>query len=261
MYVLAMQGAVKIPGLSWKGAVQMLGDILRFIGDPQHAYWQHTVDTLKLCFVPIILSLLIALPLGVLVAQRPFIAFIATNASGLIRAIPTLAVLAVIILYLKQIGFIPSVIALTALGIPPILLNTIAGLRGIDPASIDAARGMGMTPLQMLWRIRIPLVMPVVAAGVRTSAVQIVATMPIAAYVGGGGYGEYIFLGLSGEAHLDALLVGGISVALLALLVEFGFAALQRAVTPVGLRTGQQQAVTERSTAATAVSGGTPLAA
>jgi osmoprotectant transport system permease protein len=129
------------------------------------------------------------------------------------------------------------VAALTLLGIPPILLNTIAGLQGIDPAALEAGRGMGMTPWQVLVRIQIPLVLPVVAAGVRTSAVQIVATAPLAAYIGGGGYGEYIFEGLD-LFQTVPLLVGAGCVALLALLVEGGLAVLQRAVTPAGLRAG-----------------------
>ncbi len=124
--------------------------MLQFIADPQNTFWQHTIDTIKLSVAATALALAIGLPLGVLVARRPLLAFLATNLTGLVRAIPTLAVLFVMILVLKQIGFVPSVIALTALGIPPILLNTIAGLRGIDPAAVDAAVGMGMTRRRVL---------------------------------------------------------------------------------------------------------------
>lgn len=215
-------------------------EIASFIADPQHAFWQHTADTLALCIVPIVLSIVIAVPLGILVAPRPLAAFLATNLSGLMRAIPIVAALVIMVLLLNRIGFIPSVIALTALGMPPILLNTIAGLHGVDPAAVDAARGMGMTPLQMLARIQIPLVLPVVAAGVRTSAVQIVATVPLAALIGGGGYGEYILAGLADEVHQTDLLVGAICVALLALLTEALFAGVQWLVTPAGLRAAEQ---------------------
>lgn len=219
--------------------MQILGDMLRFIADPRQAYARRTIETLQLGVTPILLALLIALPLGVLVAQRPIAAFIAVNTSGLMRALPTLAVLVLIVTYVKVfgIGFGPTVIALTVLGIPPILLNTIAGLRGVDPAAVDAARGMGMTPLQVLTRIQVPLVLPVVAAGVRTSAVQIVATVPLATLIGGGGYGQYVLLGLADEVHTVDLLVGAVSIALLALLFEALFAAVQRYVTPAGLRT------------------------
>lgn len=215
-------------------------EIASFIADPQQEFWRHTVETLLLCIVPILLSIVIAIPLGILVAPRPFAAFLASNLSGLMRAIPTVAALVIMVLLLKRIGFVPSVIALTALGVPPILLNTIAGLRGVDPASVDAARGMGMTSFQVLARIQIPLMLPVVAAGVRSAAVQIVATVPLASLIGGGGYGDYILIGLAQEVHQIDLLVGALAVALLALLTEGFFAIVQRLVTPAGLRVAEQ---------------------
>ena len=213
----------------------MFQQVIQFISDPRYQFAQETVTTLQLSIVPILLAIVISIPVGILVAQRPIAAFLAANLSGLARAIPTLAFLAIVLPYLGT-GFKPSVVALTALGIPPILLNTIAGLRGIDPAIVDAGRGMGMTSLQVLQRIQVPLVLPVVAAGVRTSAVQIVATVPLAALIGGQGYGDYITLGLSDEAHNTELILGAIAIALLALLVELLMAAVQRAATPAGLR-------------------------
>lgn len=209
--------------------------MLQFIADPQNTFGQHTADTLILSALAILLALVIALPLGILVARQPIAAFIVSNLSGLVRAIPTLALLAIMILYFKQIGFTPSLVALTALGIPPILLNTIAGLRGVDPAAVDAARGMGMTTSQILTRVQIPLVLPVVAAGVRNSAVQIIATVPLAALVGGGGYGDYIVAGIN-VLDIPQLLVGAVGIALLALIAEFGLAAVQRLATPRGIR-------------------------
>jgi osmoprotectant transport system permease protein len=216
----------------------MLRDMLDFITDPRNDFTGESVTYLKLCIVPIALSILIGIGGGVLVARRPLLAFVFTNISGLARAIPTLAFLAAALPYLG-IGFTPSAVALTVLGIPPILLNTIAGLRGVDPAVVDAARGMGMTPRQVLIRVQTPLVLPVVAAGVRTSAVQIVATAPLAALIGGGGYGNYILQGIN-LLRTVPLLVGSISVALLALAVELGLAAVQRAVTAEGLRRGDE---------------------
>jgi osmoprotectant transport system permease protein len=209
--------------------------MLRFIQDPANQFAYRTQQTLLICITPILLSMLIAIPIGILVARRPLGAFIAATLSGLGRAIPVL-VLLVIMVPIIGIGFEPAVIALTLLGIPPILLNTIEGIRSIDPAVVDAARGMGMTRRQILARIQIPLMLPVLAAGVRTAAVQIVATSPLAAIIGAGGYGEYILAGISNLADPTELLVGATSVALLALATEFGLAALQRAVTPAGVR-------------------------
>jgi osmoprotectant transport system permease protein len=218
----------------------MLRQIASFIAAPENHFLSQTLAYLALCLVPIVASILISIPLGILVAQNPTLAFAAANISGLARAIPTLAFLA-IMLPVLGIGFVPSVVALTLLGIPPILLNTIAGLRGIDPAATEAGRGMGMTREQLLWRVRIPLVLPVVAAGVRTAAVQIVATAPLAALIGGGGYGDYILQGLD-LAQTVPLIVGAGGVAILALIVEFALAGVQRAVTPVGIRERGQAA-------------------
>lgn len=213
-----------------------LQQLLAFISSPQNNFGAETWATLKLSIVPILLAIVISVPLGIVLAQRPVAAFLATNASGLVRAIPTLAVLAALAeTPFLGIGFRPSVFALFLLGIPPILLNTITGLRGIDPATVDAARGMGMTRWQVLSRVRLPLMAPVLAAGVRTSAVQIVATVPIAALIGGGGYGDYILLGLD-LFQLTPLLVGGIGIAVLALLTELLLGQAQRALTPTGLR-------------------------
>ena len=211
-----------------------MDQVLNFMSDPNSDFGGHTTTYLSLCAVPIALSIMIGVLLGITVARRPTAAFVAGNVSGLARAIPTLAFLAAVLPYLG-IGFTPAVVALTALGIPPVLLNTVAGLRGIDPAVIDSARGMGMTPRQILTRVEIPLVLPVVAAGIRTSAVQIVATAPLAALIGAGGYGDYILAGVNLLQQVP-LLVGAGSVALLALAVEIALASVERAVTPAGLR-------------------------
>ena len=139
--------------------INLLGEMLRFIQDPANQFTYRTRQTLLICITPILLSMLIAIPIGILVARRPVGAFIASTLSGLGRAIPVL-VLLVIMVPIIGIGFEPAVIALTLLGIPPILLNTIEGIRSIDPAVVDAARGMGMTTRQILGRIQIPLMLP-----------------------------------------------------------------------------------------------------
>ena len=208
--------------------------LLQFIADPANGYLQHTVDYIKLCAVAIVLAIVISVPLGVLVVRSPVASFIAINFSGLLRAIPILAVL-VVFYPILGFGFLPALVALTILGIPPILLNTYTGIRGIDPATIDAARGIGMTTLQIVTRIQTPLVLPIIAAGIRTSAVQIIATATLAAIIGAGGYGEYIYLGLR-EFDTTQLLAGALPVALLALLVEYGLNWTEYALTPAGLR-------------------------
>ena len=211
-----------------------MNDLLQFIQDPTNDFAGHTADYIKICAISIALAILIGVVIGIAVARRPALAFIAVNLSGLMRAIPVLAFLSAA-WPLLGFGIKPALVALTVLGIPPILLNTYTGLRGIDPAMVEAARGMGMTTWQIIRRVQIPLVLPIIAAGVRTSAVQIIATATLAAIIGAGGYGEYIYLGLR-EFNTTQLLAGAIPVTVLALAAELLLSWLERALTPAGLR-------------------------
>lgn len=211
---------------------------INFILDPTNQYLGETGQYLKLCGISIAAAIVIGVVLGALVSRNALLAFVAVNLSGLMRAIPIIAVL---LLFVPAfgLGFVPSVIALIILGIPPILLNTYTGIRGVDPATIDAARGMGMTRWQIATRIQAPLVTPLVAAGVRTSAVQVVATATLAAFIGGGGFGDYIVDGLN-VLNYTELIVGAVSVAVLSILVEVFLSWLQRTLTPEGLKVQQQ---------------------
>ena len=213
---------------------------LNFILDPKNDFLGQTIEYLKLCGVSIAAAIVIGVVLGALVSRNAFLAFLAVNVSGLMRAIPIIAVL-IVFVPIFGIGFLPSIIALIVLGIPPILLNTYTGIRGIDPATIDAAKGMGMTSWQIATRIQTPLVTPLVAAGIRTSAVQIVATATLAAFIGAGGYGDYIVDGLTVFNYTE-LIVGAVSVAILAILVEVFMSWLQGALTPEGLKVQEQAA-------------------
>jgi osmoprotectant transport system permease protein len=237
-----------------QNVLQLLQQMWQFIVDPSNTFVDHTVVTLEYCIIPTLVAILISIPLGIAVAQRPLAAFLANNLSGAARAIPTFAFM-VVVIPLLGIGFTPTIVALTVLGIPPILLNTVAGLRGIDPATIDAGRGMGMTAWELLVRVRVPLALPLIAAGVRTSAVQITATTPFAGLIGAGGYGDYILYGIN-LLQPAPLFVGAIGVALLALAAEVGLGSVQRAVTPAGLRVREGMEVNE-----TQAPGGKPIAA
>jgi len=214
---------------------------INFILDPTNDYLGHAIDYLKLCGVAIALATIIGVGLGVLVSRSAFLAFIAINLSGVMRAIPIIAALFLIFSIVKQLGFLPAIIALILLGIPPILINTYTGIRGIDPAAIDAAKGMGMTTWQIATRIQAPLVTPLVAAGIRTSAVQIVATATLAAFIGAGGFGEYIVDGIQVFNNTE-LIVGAVSVAVLAMIIEISLSRLQHALTPEGLKVQEQAA-------------------
>lgn len=176
----------------------------------------------------------IAVPAGLYAAHRPRIAFATVNTANIGRTLPSLAVLALVMPWLGT-GFAPSLFALSLLALPPILLNTIAGVRGIDPEIVDAARGMGMTPRGVLRTIEWPLALPVIFAGLRTAAIQVVSGAVLAAFIGGGGLGDFITAGIAMMA-IPQLLVGAIPVTLLALGADFGFGLLQQRLTPRGVR-------------------------
>ena len=212
-----------------------------YILDPGNDFLGHTIDYLKICGFSILVAIVIGVILGALVSRNAFLAFLAINASGLLRAIPIIAVLILFVPFFG-IGFEPAVIALIVIGIPPILLNTYTGIRGIDPATIEAAKGMGMTTMQIATRIQAPLVTPLVAAGIRTSAVQIIATATLAAFIGAGGYGDYIVDGFNVFNYTE-LIVGAVSVAILAMSVEVFMSWLQRVLTPEGLKVQEQVAI------------------
>jgi osmoprotectant transport system permease protein len=171
----------------------------------------------------------LALPAGVLLARRPLLAEAATAGAGLLRTLPSLAVLAAL-LPLLGVGFTPSVVALALTAVPPILVNTILGLRGADPAAIEAARGMGLGAWQRAVQVELPLAAPLVLAGFRIAAVQVVSGAALATFIGGGGLGDLVTQGM---ALLDTgrLLLGAVAIAVLALLTEAGFGLLERRAT------------------------------
>jgi osmoprotectant transport system permease protein len=169
--------------------------------------------------IALAIALLVALPLSVAIVQRERLAFAVINVVNGLRTIPSLAILA-IMLPLMGIGLWPSVVALTVLAMPPILLNAYVGLRDVDPDAIEAAIGMGMTEGQVLRRIRIPLAAPAMFAGARTASVQVLAGATLAPFIGGGGLGDFIATGI-GVMDTSRLLVGAVPIALLALSAEF----------------------------------------
>ncbi|WP_232203518.1 ABC transporter permease [Rubrobacter xylanophilus] len=155
------------------------------------------------------------------------------------RAVPSLALLALALPFLG-FGFAPSLVALTALAVPPILINATTGLREVSGEVVDAARGMGLSEAQILRDIQLPMAAPVVFAGVRTSAVQVVASATLATFIGGGGLGDLIVEGFqSGDSSI--LLAGAFSVAILAIITEIIFEILEKVFTPKGLKLAQKK--------------------
>ncbi|XID93470.1 ABC transporter permease [Paenibacillaceae bacterium WGS1546] len=173
-----------------------------------------------------IVAMLICIPLGIWISRKLQIANYIINAINIFRVIPSLAVLA-LMLPLLGVGFAPAAVALTLLAGPPILINTYVAFREINPAIKEAARGMGMTPMQTIRKVEFPLALPVMLAGIRTASVEIIASATLAVLIGGGGLGSYIINGVSMMSK-SYLLIGAIPVALLAILSEIVFSYMQR---------------------------------
>jgi osmoprotectant transport system permease protein len=184
-------------------------------------------------------AILIALPIGLWFGHRGRGELLAVAIGNAGRAVPELGLIAIMVAFVG-VGVLPVTVALMILGIPPILTNTFVGVRQVDRGAVEAARGMGMTEAGVIRRVELPLAVPTIMGGVRTAAINIVATATIASIAGVSTLGDFILNdGIYGE---DGLIAGAILVALLALAFELGLAGVQRLLTPRGLRLRRQVA-------------------
>jgi osmoprotectant transport system permease protein len=182
----------------------------------------------------LLIAVVIAVPIGLLLGHYGRGGFAVINALNVARAIPTLGLL-ILVVVLAGLTVWAWLIPLVVLAIPAILLNTYEGVAGVDPDLKDAARGMGMTDWQLLWRVEVPVAIPLIMLGLRTAAIFVVATATIAAEIGVGGLGRYIIDGLAANSYGEV--AGGAAViVVLALLVQALFTGLRRLVVPRGLR-------------------------
>lgn len=193
------------------------------------------VEHLGMSAAAVLLAAAVALPLGVWLGHRGHGGTATVMASNTSRALPTLALLYIFATTGLGFGNRPTVVAAALFAVPPILSNAFTGLREVDPAARDAARGMGMSGSRSLLAVELPLALPLIGAGLRTAAVQVVATVPLAALVGGGGLGTIIIDGFANR-RFGEVVAGGVLVAALCLLVELVLALVQRALTPAPMR-------------------------
>jgi osmoprotectant transport system permease protein len=213
-------------------AVEVI-ELFNVFGDNASLLANKAVATLGLAAVALAVALVLALPAGVLLGHRHSGALVAINVSNVFRALPSLALIA-ISLALVGLSIINVEVALVALAVPPILTNAFTAVDGVDPDAVEAARGMGMTERQVLTIVELPLSWPLIFAGIRTAAVYVIATTPLAAIAGGGGLGDII---LNQPAYkLVGVIAATIVVVALAFAVDGLLGLVQRAVTPRGLR-------------------------
>jgi osmoprotectant transport system permease protein len=196
-------------------------------------------EHLVISFWAVLIGCVIGWPLGIWLGHRGRGGGAVITVANLTLAIPTLALLTILPLTALGFGKPPVVVALAVFAVPPLLANAYTGLRQIDPETRDAAKGMGLSGGQLLRQVELPLSVPYLAAGLRTAAVQVVATAALATFVNGGGLGEIIGAGFGigmSNGGGGQIVAGGIAVAVLALLVEAVLAGVQRWVTPKALR-------------------------
>ncbi|SDE83833.1 ABC transporter permease [Limimaricola pyoseonensis] len=184
------------------------------------------------------LAILTGVPLGIAITQNRRIADVVLYAASIIVTVPSIALFGLMIPILSTIGhgigWLPAVIAILLYSQLPIVRNTYTAITNVDPALREAARGMGMTPLQRMWRVELPIAVPVIMAGVRTAVVMNIGVAAIAAYIGAGGLGVLISRGIS-QTDPRQLIIGALAVSLLAIVADRALYRVQKLLTPAGL--------------------------
>jgi osmoprotectant transport system permease protein len=208
-------------------------DAYEYILKNTDAFW-HSVQThLILSFTAVALGIIICVPLGIYLAKKTKGSMAIMNTINIGRIIPSLAVLALAMPYVG-IGFTPSLLALTLLVCPPILINTMTAFREVDKSIIEAAYGMGMDKARVIRKVEFPLALPVIITGIRTASVEVISSATLAAFIGAGGLGVFIINGIA-LAQPSMLLVGAIPVAILALMAEVIFGGIEKLTSPPAL--------------------------
>ena len=198
------------------------------------AVLESTFVHIQLVFFSMVIATVLAVTLGIVVTRVPWLKTIVLGGTGVLQTIPSLALLGFMI-PIFGIGVKTAIAALFLYSLLPIMRNTYTGIKDVDRATIEAARGVGMTNMQILFKVELPLAIPVIMAGIRTAAVINVGNATLAAFIGAGGLGDFIFLGIT--RGIDGLiLLGAIPATLLAIILETFFSAVERWTTPEGLK-------------------------
>ncbi|GGP00505.1 ABC transporter permease subunit [Nonomuraea glycinis] len=210
-----------------------------FFGDP--ARWSgpdgipvRMLEHLEFSVLALVLAMLIAIPLGLLIGHTGRGGVVVVVSANLARALPTLGILVLFVLLLGTASIWPVIIPLVLLAVPPILVNTFEGIRGVDPELRDAAYGMGLRGGQVLGRVLVPVALPLILLGLRLSAIQVVATTTVAAYTGLGGLGRFMIDGFATQDY-SSVVGGSVLIVLFALVVQLAFMLTQRVTVSPGV--------------------------
>ncbi len=209
-----------------------MSDLLNFFADEASLLVDRTLEHIVICAIAMTIAIALALPAGVLLGHRHSGSFLAINFSNVLRALPSLALIAISLAFFG-LSILNIQIALVALALPPILTNAYTAVDQVDPDAVEAARGMGMSEAQVLRVVELPLSWPLIFAGIRTASVYVIATAPLAALAGGGGLGDIIVN--QATYGLEGVIAATIVTVVLAFAVDGLLAFVQRRVTPTGL--------------------------
>ncbi len=210
--------------------MELLAESWRYVLENPERFRDAVAIHVRLCVTALLLAIALFVPIGVLVSRSGQLGATLVGAVAAVRVVPSLA--ALFLLYsVMGTGFEPALVALTLLAGPPLVINTDAGLRNVDAAVLENARGLGMNPFQVFARVQAPIALPVVVAGIRSATVEIIASAALAAFIGVRGLGIFITSGLTLNNYA-ILLVGAIPVTLMALLAETALGVAERSVTP-----------------------------
>ena len=215
-------------------------DVAAFILQNLPLIGERTLEHISIVGVAVVLALMTGVPIGIAITQNRRAADLVLYVASVIMTVPSIALFGLMIPVLsvigQGIGYLPALIAVLLYSQLPIIRNTYTAINNVDPALREAARGMGMTSLQRLREVEIPIAVPVIMAGVRTAVVMNIGITAIAAYIGAGGLGTFISRGIS-QTDPRQLITGAIAVSVLAIAADFFLLWTQRALTPRGLRT------------------------
>lgn len=210
-----------------------MSDLINFFIDNAGLLLQKAGEHIALSALAIGISIALALPAGIVLGHLHRGSLLAINVSNVLRALPSLALLAIALAFFG-LSVIDITIALVALALPPILTNAYTAVDNVEPDAVEAARGMGMSERQVLFGVELPLSWPLIFAGIRTGAVYVIATAPLAGIAGGGGYGDII---LNQPTYgLEGVIAATICTVALAFAADFALGLVQRRLTPSGMR-------------------------
>jgi osmoprotectant transport system permease protein len=205
---------------------ELFSEIAEYFRTDSAEFFAKLLEHVGISLLSVCLAFAIAFPIALIFHKKKLAGLIWLNIFSTIRVIPSLAILFFCIIFFSP-GMTPAVIALTALAVPPILINSLTAFSGVDSKLIEVGGGLGMSRARLFFTVKLMLASPFIIAGVKTATIEVIASATLASYIGGGGLGDIIFTGL-GLMRNDLLIIGGLGTALLAMAADFAISRAEK---------------------------------